>query len=93
MLWWSAIFFLNILLDITYTQYTIHSARLNARHAAWWSVAIVLLVGANVISYTQNPWLLIPAAVGAFLGTWVAIDFQKFKDGSGKEAVQDDNCS
>ena len=45
--------------------------------ASLWSVVITIL-GANVvISYTTDHMLLIPAAMGAFCGTFVGMKYNK----------------
>lgn len=80
MLMWLFIFVLNIVIDVTWAKFTINANRLNAHGASAWSVAIVALGGWSVISYVQDPWLLIPAAAGAYIGTWLTIDFQRFMD-------------
>lgn len=41
--------------------------------SACWAVVLFLSGAVAVISYTTNPWLLIPAAVGAFAGTVLAV--------------------
>jgi len=38
-----------------------------------WAVVVFLLACVAVINYTTNHWLLIPAALGAFCGTYVGM--------------------
>jgi len=41
--------------------------------ASVWSVACYFGASVAVINYTSNHWLLAPALVGAFCGTWVGM--------------------
>lgn len=41
--------------------------------SAMWAVFLFLTGAAGVLSYTTNPWLLIPAGFGAFAGTYLAV--------------------
>jgi hypothetical protein len=41
--------------------------------AALWAVAIFLPTAAGVLSYTADPWLILPATVGTFAGTWAGV--------------------
>jgi hypothetical protein len=43
--------------------------------ASGWAVALFLLGAVTVLGYTKNRWLLIPAALGAFAGTWAGVAF------------------
>lgn len=45
----------------------------SALGAALWAVALFLATAAGVISYTTDPWLLIPASAGTALGTWAGV--------------------
>ena len=42
----------------------------NACRAAVWAAALIVLSGVNVVSYVQNHWFLIAAALGAAAGTY-----------------------
>jgi hypothetical protein len=41
--------------------------------ASFWAMPCYLLGSLAVISYTSNHWLLVPAMLGAFCGTWVGM--------------------
>ena len=60
-------------LDFVWARYTF--AMTSGRPAIAGSYASVLIVlsGAAAIGYTSDPWMLIPAAAGAFLGTYAAV--------------------
>lgn len=60
-------------LDFVWALYTV--AVTEKRHwcAGLHAGIIIALSGAAAIGYTQNHWLLIPAALGAFCGTMLAV--------------------
>ena len=72
---WDYIFtFIAVfVLDLVYTHYLKHVANNHALGASFWSVGCYLLASVAVINYTNNHVLLIPAAVGAFFGTFVGM--------------------
>jgi uncharacterized protein YqgC (DUF456 family) len=70
---WALVFVLVASLDFVRarcTQYTTAGAAVRAGIDA---SLILLMGGFAVISYTRDPYLLIPAALGAFAGTYVAV--------------------
>lgn len=44
--------------------------------ASLWAVALFVLGAFAVIGYTRNRWLVLPAAVGAFAGTYAGVLMQ-----------------
>jgi hypothetical protein len=70
-------FFSIFLLDIVYTYYLRCVANNSVLGASFWSVACYLLGTVAVISYTTNHWLVIPAIVGAFCGTFAGMKIKK----------------
>ena len=70
-------FFAIFLLDIVYTYYLRCVMNENVLGASFWSVACYILGSVAVINYTTNHWLVIPAIVGAFCGTWVGMKIRK----------------
>ncbi len=72
-----AVFVITLLVDIAWTKYLLRAAEKRAHPASMWSAVIVGLGGLNVLVYTQNPWALIPAAAGAYIGTWWTIKREK----------------
>lgn len=67
------VFFDLIAVDFCWAKYTKHIADSKAMPAAFWSMAIMLLGAFAIISYMSNPILLIPAALGAWVGTYIAV--------------------
>ena len=78
---WLLVFVATLLVDFCWTRYNVHSAAKHAHRAAAWSAGIILFGFVNVVSYTADHWLVIPALLGAYAGTWVAI---RCGDESGK---------
>lgn len=67
------VFAAMFLLDFVWTFYTKAIQRHAAFAAANWAVMITLFNGAAQIGYVENHWLLIPAGLGAFGGTYAAL--------------------
>jgi uncharacterized membrane protein YfcA len=61
------------LIDIFYTYYLRAVSEGKALLASSWSIIVTILGAFVVINYTTNHMLLIPAALGAFCGTWVGM--------------------
>lgn len=59
--------------DYAWTKYTLEVAAKDAVSAGLWSAVIVGCGAFTVVSYTTDRWLLIPALLGAFLGTYIAV--------------------
>lgn len=59
--------------DICWALYVRRVKDGNAIMSSLWAVVLFLSGAVAVISYTTNPLLLIPAACGACLGTYVAV--------------------
>lgn len=69
---WAIVFLAAFFLDVAWAIYTRHVVAHNAGWATLWTGVVMLLSGFNVIIYTEDHWLLIPAAAGAALGTYLA---------------------
>lgn len=71
---WGCLAFLVLFcVDMLWAQYTEAVVAKRAHQAAFFSVVLYLMSGAAVIGYTNRPWLLAPAAIGGYLGTWYAV--------------------
>ncbi len=77
MIEWALVFTALFVLDYIWARYTVAVGDQLAVRAAVYATAIMALNGYAAIGYTQNPWLLIPAAAGAFIGTYFAISKHK----------------
>lgn len=60
-------------MDWCWTKYMMHAAAKRAAPAAWWSAAIIAVSAFSVTQYVQEPWLIPAALLGAWLGTFYAV--------------------
>lgn len=67
------VFASTLLADIAWTKYTLAVSEKCAAPAASWSALIILFGAFNIVTYVGNHWALIPAALGAYAGTWWAV--------------------
>lgn len=73
-MWHALLVFIALfVLDFVWARYTIAIQRKAALAASHYAAMIIALAGFAQISYTGNPWLLIPATLGAAAGTWSAM--------------------
>jgi hypothetical protein len=70
---WFLVFAATLLVDVAWTRYIAEAAAKRAMPAALWSAGIIACGGFNVVAYTSNHWLIIPAILGAFVGTYFAV--------------------
>jgi uncharacterized protein YebE (UPF0316 family) len=64
-------------IDIFYTYYLRAIADNKALVASVWSIVVTILGAFVVINYTTDHMMLIPAAIGAFCGTFVGMKLKK----------------
>jgi hypothetical protein len=76
------------MLDVVYTYYLRCVANNNALGASLWSIACYLLGSYAVIEYTTNNWLIIPAVMGAFCGTYTGMKLKFLSLGKVVDKVQ-----
>jgi hypothetical protein len=58
-------------LNVIWARYTIEVTNGSRWKAGACASAITVLSGYAAISYVSNPWMLLPAMAGAFLGTGI----------------------
>ena len=77
-MWEAAFTFLALFFtDAFYTHY-LKSVQGNKPFASSvWAVVVFAVSGIAVINYTTNHWMLIPACLGAFCGTYVGMAMKK----------------
>lgn len=66
------VFFGAVLLDYVWGKAVSAIAHSSALKAASWSAACAVIGGFITIIYVANPWMLIPAGVGAFVGVFIS---------------------
>lgn len=59
--------------DVCWTKYMQHVATAEPFTAAMWSAGIVAIGSISVMAYVNDPLYLIPAALGAFVGTYFSV--------------------
>ena len=69
--------------DIFYTYYLKSVNENRALVAGFWGAVVWFIGSIAVIEYTANHWLLIPACIGAFCGTWVGIKLRNKGESDG----------
>ena len=72
-------FFAVFFTDIFYTYYLRAVQEEQTMRASLWASIVFIVACVAVINYTTNYWLLIPAGVGAFCGTYVGMILRKRK--------------
>lgn len=72
---WSYIttFIAVFVVDIFYTYYLKSINENAALKSGFWGAVVWLIGSFAIINYTADHWLLIPACLGAFFGTYVGI--------------------
>lgn len=68
---WIAVFVAMTLVDAVWALYTRAIAQSRRSAAATYAALIIVLGGFTTTSYVHDLTLLIPAAAGAFAGTWL----------------------
>lgn len=59
--------------DFAWAKYTMYLAEKRAHKAAFWSAVIIACGAVTVVSYTESHVLLLPALLGAYVGTLIAV--------------------
>ncbi len=66
-----------ILADICWTYYFIKVEERKSLHAAIWSSLIIIFGIFTTINYVEDRTLVIAAILGAFIGTFIAVEIKK----------------
>lgn len=70
---WALVFLAMLVSDFLYARYTMNITSKHIISASSYAAGIQLCMAFTVVEYTKDAWLVIPAALGAALGTWIAI--------------------
>jgi hypothetical protein len=82
---WAALLFGYFVFDTSYAKYTIYTQQLKSVSAANTSVFMLLMGVAGTLVAYNNLINLVPMAVGCWLGTFLAIEWEiKLKKKNGK---------
>lgn len=68
--------------DLFWTLYITNAAEGNKWKASIFSSMIILVGSLAVVEYVNNRWMIIPATIGAFLGTLAPLHFKGKKNES-----------
>lgn len=68
-------------LDYCWARYVRGVADKNAIKSASWAALLYGLTAFLYVSIVRDPWLVIPACLGAFCGTWIGVtsSFDKWR--------------
>ena len=67
------VFFATAVTDVVWALYIRQTSHGNALKSAIWAALIILFGAFTVVSYVNNTRMLIPAALGAFFGTFATV--------------------
>jgi len=74
------IIILVTLSDICWTMYFIKVGEKKSFAAASWSSIILLFGALTTINYVHDKTLIIAAAIGGFIGTFISVEYNKRKN-------------
>jgi uncharacterized membrane protein YfcA len=69
------VFVVYVFFDILYALYVLCVSRRQAVAASLISSVLYSLGAYGVMNYLHNPWYLVPLALGAFIGTYIAVKY------------------
>ena len=70
-------FFAVLATDLIYVYFVKSIQQDQPLKAAWWAMVVTFTASVAIINYTTDHWALIPALLGAFIGTWVGMKIKK----------------
>lgn len=73
MLLWIEIFFALVIIDVLYAIYTKQIQKDNPLYSSLLASSIYIINALVVLGFVHDPWLLIPSALGAFVGTYIGV--------------------
>lgn len=68
-----AVFVVTAAIDIIWTLCVRATSERRAGAASSWAAVLVVCASFNTLSIVESPALVIPAALGAFVGTYLAV--------------------
>lgn len=70
---WIAVFAATAFYDVIWAKYILHVSGKSRGPATLYAAGIILVGGFSTIEFTTNHWMLVPAALGAAVGTWFTV--------------------
>ncbi len=83
------VFLAMFVTDVCWTFYLLNVEGRKSIAAGLWAMALYVFGAFVVSSYVDNKLLIIAAAFGSFAGTYVTIEYKKWKEKQKKLAEQD----
>lgn len=77
---WIKVLLAMTLADICWAQYFIKIQEKKSIPAGLWAILIYMFGALTITSYLQDTSMIIPAAIGAFLGTYLTVEYKKKKN-------------
>jgi uncharacterized protein YqgC (DUF456 family) len=75
----ALVFITMTIADVCWALYFIKINELKSISAGIWGSAIYICGAFGILSYTEDRTLIIPAIIGAFLGTYLTVEYKKRK--------------
>ena len=73
MLTWLQVFFGLVVIDVLYAIYTKQVQKDNSILASLSAAVLYIISGLVVVGFVKDIWLLVPAGLGAFVGTYIGV--------------------
>lgn len=80
MLSYIGVFIAMFFTDVLFAMYVRRTSQGKALQAASFGALIFVFAGFVVVGYVSNLWLLIPAALGSFVGTYTVVTYDTRKE-------------
>lgn len=71
------VFAAYVVVDMLYAKYTYAVAQLQSARAATTGSLMYFLLAIGVLNYTQNALYLIPLTLGSWIGTYIAVEYER----------------
>jgi len=68
-----------ILADVAWTQYFIKVSERKSLSSGIWSASIIIFGAICTMNYVGDPTMLVAAGIGAFIGTYITVEYKKRK--------------
>lgn len=78
---WISVFIAIAIADVCWTYYFIKIEERKSLPAGLWGAGVYLCGAFAVVSYTTDRSLIIPAVLGAILGTYLTVEYKRKKEG------------
>ncbi len=72
-----SVFVSTAVLDWLWAMYVVHTSKMNKYLASFYAMGITFISAYVVTRYVQDNSLILPATLGAFVGTFIPLHFRK----------------